>query len=262
MNYPKRQSNGVPLQIIKGGQEYTLPVGWTISDTGSYSFRNSLQDRAFTHGSDMVGDGKLDGRTITVEFDIRGATEQEHDETFNKAYTYFSMTDYKLKCGRSDRVYHVAGLSKIKHKFQKGFKQRWSSITVSLLLADPFRYEAQESKVVYNFQQAALEAEIVLHNLGSVDTPLTFRFIPADKMSKVTVWHQEAKEKFTMTDALLIKPATAVISSKNGTVWRDNANSINTFSGQFLHARPGANLLLYTGGAGTLEITFTNRWFV
>lgn len=262
MNYPKRQSNGVPLQIIKGGQEYTLPVGWTISDTGSYSFRNSLQDRAFTHGSDMVGDGKLDGRTITVEFDMRGATEQEHDETLNKAYTYFSMTDYKLKCGRSDRVYHVAGLSKIKHKFQKGFKQRWSSITVSLLLADPFRYEAQESKVVYNFQQAALEAEIVLHNLGSVDTPLTFRFIPADKMSKVTVWHQEAKEKFTMTDALLIKPATAVISSKNGTVWRDNANSINTFSGQFLHARPGANLLLYTGGAGTLEITFTNRWFV
>lgn len=262
MQRAKYQANYESLQIIKDGLEYTLPANWTVTDSGSYTFRDKLQSRAFTHGSDMVGDGKLEGRTITVEFCMRGSTEQEHDEALNKAYTYFSMTDYKLKCGRADRVYHVAGLSKIKHKFQKAFKQRWSSITVSLLLADPFRYEVQESKVVYNFQQAALEAEIVLHNLGSVDTPLTFRFIPTDKMSKVTVWHQEAKEKFTMTDALLIKPATAVISSKNGTVWRDNANSINTFSGQFLHARPGANLLLYTGGAGTIEITFTNRWFV
>lgn len=250
------------LQIVKDGKEYSLPVNWTIKDSGSYTFRNKLQSRAFTHGSDMVGDGKLDGHTITIEFAMRGATEEEHDEALNQAYTYFSMTDYKLTCGRSDRVYHVAGLSKIKQKFQKSFKQRWSSITVSLLLADPFRYEAQESKVVYEFGQPTIEAEMVLHNLGSVDTPLTFKFIPADKMSSIIIWHQEAKEKFTLTDALLIKPATAIINSKDGTVWRDNANSINTFSGQFLHAKPGANLLLYTGGAGRIEITFTNRWFV
>lgn len=172
------------------------------------------------------------------------------------------MTDYYLECGRADRIYHVAGLSKIKHQFRKAFKQRWSTITVSLLLADPFRYEAQESKVVYTFNRAVKEAEMVIHNLGSVDTPLTFRFVPADKMSSITVWHQEAKEKFTMTDALLIKPAISIISSKDGTVWRDNANSINTFNGQFLCAKPGSNLLLYTGGAGTIEITFTNRWFV
>lgn len=250
------------LQITKDGLEYTLPEGWALTNSGAYTFRNSLQDRAFAHGGDMVGDGKTKGRTITVEFSMKGATEEEHDEMLNKAYTFFNLTDYSLCAGRRDRVYHVAGISKIAHKFQKGFKQRWSTITVSLLLADPFRYEAQESKVVYTFNQAALESEMILHNLGSVDTPLVFKFIPKDKMSNVTVWHQEAKEKFIMTDALLIKPATAIVSSKDGTVWRNNANSINTFSGQFLHAKPGANLLLYTGGAGTVEITFINRWFV
>jgi hypothetical protein len=45
-------------------------------------------------------------------------------------------------------------------------------------------------------------------------------------------------------------------------VWRDKANSINTFSGQFLHVKPGKNLFYYTGDAGTIEISFTNRWFV
>lgn len=61
--------------------------------------------------------------------------------------------------GRPDRVYHVACLSKIKHKFENGFKQRRSNITVSLLLADPFRYEAQESRVVFVFPQATVQAE-------------------------------------------------------------------------------------------------------
>lgn len=250
------------LVIVKNGIEYQLPTGWAFSDSGAYEFRNKLQDRAFAHGADVVGDGKIDGRIIQIEFDLRGATEQDHDEAVNRAYTYFAQTDYDLYVGRNDRVYHVAGLSKIKHKFQKGFKQRWSNVTVSLLLADPFRYEAQESTVSYRFGQPTLEAEVIVHNLGSVDTPLTFKFIPEDKMANITIWHQEAKEKFTLTDALLIKPAISLVNGKDGTVWRDNANSINTFAGQFLHAKPGANLFLYTGGAGILEITYTNRWFV
>ena len=43
------------------------------------------------------------------------------------------------------------GVSKISHEYQKGFKQRRSNMTMTLLLADPFRYQGQESKVVYEF---------------------------------------------------------------------------------------------------------------
>ena len=262
MDFVERTYSGEPLVITKDGKDYELPVGWEISDAGAYTFRNKLQDKAFAHGSDMVGDGKIEGRTLEIEFDMADTTEAEHDEMVNRAYTYFSMTDYELRAGRSDRVYRVAGLSKIKHKFKSGFKQRWSTITISLLLADPFRYEAQETTVVYEFTQDAYESEMVVHNLGSVDTPLTFKFVPTDSMSSITVWHQEAEEEFSLSDSLLISPATATVNSKEGTVWRDSDNNINTFSGQFLHAQPGSNTYLYTGGAGTVEITFTNRWFV
>ena len=99
-----------------------------------------MQDKAFSHGSDCVGDGKVSGRTITVEFDLDDTTEEEHDALVNEAYRYFAQSDYQLVCGRTDRIFKVAGISKLKHKFEKGFKQRWSNVVVSLLLADPFRY--------------------------------------------------------------------------------------------------------------------------
>ena len=262
MKFPERKEGEQGLTITKDGVEYKLPAHWGLTDSGSYTFRNKLQSRAFAHGSDAVGDGKIDGRTIQVEFSMEGATEEDHDEVLNEVYTFFGQTDYSLLAGRPDRVYHVACLSKIKHKFENGFKQRRSNITVSLLLADPFRYEVQESKVVFLFPQATVQAEMVLHNLGSVDTPLTFRFIPKDRMTNLTIWHQEAKEKFTLPDALLVAPKTSIVNGREGTVWRDKDNSINAFAGTFLHAKPGANLFLYTGGAGTVEITYTNRWFV
>ena len=63
------------LKIIKNGVTYTLPTGWSIAGSGSYEFNNKLQDRAFAHGSDCVGDGKVGGRTITVEFDLDDTTE-------------------------------------------------------------------------------------------------------------------------------------------------------------------------------------------
>lgn len=258
----RMMERGTLTIVTKSGEQYPLPAAWSLEDAGTYSFRNKLQSKAFAHGGNMVGDGKVDGRTIKVSFLLSGTTEQQHDEAVNQAYTFFSAEDYHLVAGRSDRAYHVAGLSKISHKWVKGFKQRQSEITASLLLADPFRYEAQESKVTFVFPQAVAEAEMSVYNWGSVDTPLTFRFIPSTKMANITVWHQEAKEKFSLMDALLVAPKTSVINGKDGTVWRGKENSINAFSGSFLQAKPGANLFLYTGDGGTVEITYTNRWFV
>ena len=248
--------------VTSAGTEYSLPALWSLEDAGSYTFRNKLEDKAFSHGGNMTGDGKISGRTIKVEFLMMGATEQDHDYALNTAYTYFCQTDYELYVGRSDRKFRVAGVSKITHKYQKGYKQRWSQITVSLLLADPFRYEGRPTRVVKVFPRAVENAEIYVDNLGSVDTPLTFRFIPQKTMAKIHIYHKQAKEEFRLSDALLIAPATVTVNGDAGTVWRDKANSINTFSGQFLHVKPWNNLFYYTGDAGTIEISFTNRWFV
>lgn len=262
MRFPTRAGTENNLKILKDNHEYVLPTGWSLADAGSYDFNNKIEDRAFSHGGDVVGDGMVKGHTIKVKFSVQSDDEFNHDELLNRAYRYFSQTDYKLYCGRSDRCFNVAGISKITHEYENGFKQRWSNITVSLLLADPFRYQAQESLVVYEFPTEAYQAEMVLHNLGSVDTPLTFKFIPKIKMPAITVWHAETKKQFKLSDALLITPAFTVINAKEGTVWRNTSNSINAFNGQFLQAIPGKNTLYYTGGSGRLEIAYTNRWFI
>ena len=45
-------------------------------------------------------------------------------------------------------------------------------------------------------------------------------------------------------------------------VRRDNGNSLNTFSGIFLHVQPGQNTFKYTGAACKIDIQYTGRWFV
>lgn len=258
----RRVWRGEPLIVRKGDQFYTLPVGWALSGSGSYEWQNKLEDRAFSHGSDMTGDGKIKGRQLEVSFSMRGATENEHDEMLNLAYQVFAQTDYDLFCGRPDLLYHVAGISKIKHSFQDGYKQRWSEITVTLLLADPFRYEAQSAEQEFVFTGETQQAEMIVHNEGSADTPLTFTFIPNVSMAQIVVYHVETEEQMRLSDALLTAPAVLTVNTKDGTVWRGTANSINSFSGQFLSAAAGTNHFLYTGSAGTVRISFTNRWFI
>ena len=57
MQFPKRKENEQNFIITKDGVEYKLPAHWSLTDSGSYTFRNKLQSRAFAHGSDAVGDG-------------------------------------------------------------------------------------------------------------------------------------------------------------------------------------------------------------
>ena len=250
------------LKIIKDGVIYTLPTGWALADAGSYTFNNKLQDRAFSHGSDMVGDGKASGRTVTVEIDLDGATEAEHDNLVNEAYRYFNQSNYTLISGRADRLYKVAGISKIKHQFEKGFKQRWSNVVVSLLLADPFRYARAETVISNTYTEAQIATEITFNNLSSVDAPLIFKFTPTVAMAVITVLHVESGQSFTMQDTLLSTPAIATVNGEAGTVRRDTSNSINTFSGIFLHAMPGTNTFKITCAAGKVDITYTPRWFL
>lgn len=256
--------NDGKLKIVKNDKDYILPDGWELDDVGNYDFSLKLQDKAFAHGSNATGDGCIKGRTIKVSFDLKESCEKAHDAVVNDALIAFSQRDYLLYAGRQDRYFRVAGVSKIKHKYQKGFKQRWSDIEIALLLADPFRYSTSSvlRKSVFDEEQEG--AEISIYSNASVDVPLIFTFKPFEgqSMPEITIVHAESGESFKLRDTLLTAPALAVVNGETGTVRRDTANSLNTFSGLFLHAAPGRNTYKYTGSAGEVDIQFTERWFV
>lgn len=261
MNFPKKSKHDY-LAIEKNGSVYELNEDWSLTGNGSISFRNKLEERAFSHGSDLIGDGKVSGRQIDVEFHSRFDTEEEFEQAVNEAYRVFGQTNYDLYTNRRNRVMHVAGIKSLTMDYDDGYKGRSGTITASLLLSDPFRYDTNETAIETTFSQLAQNEEILVNNMGSVDTPLTFTFIPDGTMANINVTHEESGNQMTITDALLTSPAILTVNSKDGTVWRDTNNSINSFSGQFLYAVPGINHFRISCDSGIVTVTFTNRWYL
>ena len=58
MTFPER-TRVSDLEIIKNSNVYILPVGWALTEAGSYDFRLQLTDKSFAHGSTSYGDGKV-----------------------------------------------------------------------------------------------------------------------------------------------------------------------------------------------------------
>lgn len=246
------------LTIIKDGLIYVLPTTWAISDSGAYSFNAKFVDNAYSHGSSVEGDKMVDGRNIKIDFEILADSATEHDEVVNEAYKYFAGTDYILKAGREDREYRIACLSKIAHKWKTGFKQRYSEVTVTLMLADPFRYATEPLTVT---QLLTNEETVTINNIGSVVSPLIIKIAPTGTADDIEIIHNN-KDSMTLNDSTLSLPATCTISSVDGTVYRGKSNNINTFDGSFLQIDPGVNSYQYFGDEALVTFTFTPRWFI
>jgi hypothetical protein len=252
---------GERLTIIKDGFSYTLPCGWSVKGDGDMEFRLKAEDKAFSHGGTASGDGKAKSRSLNIGFHVRGETAEEHDWQINQAYMRFSQQNYQLVLGRPDRLYNVAGLTKLKHKYIGGYKQRFSEVAATLLLADPFRYAARESVKRAVFLENVSAQPVRLHNPGSADTPLRIELIPLAAMPDVAISHEESGRSCRVRDSLLSSPAFIVVDTKSGTVRRGGFNAINAFSGQFLTALPGANTYKITAPPGEITLAHTARWF-
>lgn len=263
MDFPQRKFES-DLFIAKNGIAYPLPTGWALSKATDVDFNNKLTDKAFAHGSTLTGDGKIKGKTIEIEFTLEGATEEEHDAAMNLAYEKFCQSDYTLICGRIDRAFKVAAVSKVTGSYEKAFKQRRSNVKVALLLTNPFRYAVTPTIIDRTFTSEQDEAVITFYNPSSVDVPLIWSFTPPTGATapNIAIYHKESQQSFIVADTQLTAPAVSVVNAESGTVRRDTGNSLNTFSGIFLHAVPGNNTFLYTGAALKMTITYTARWYV
>lgn len=97
-------------------------------------------------------------------------------------------------------------------------------------------------------------------NAGSADVPLIVELIPTKTMADVTINHTDTGRVMRVADTLLTAPAVLTIDTKAGTVRRDANNAINSFSGQFLTAKPGPNTYEIKGSAGKVVIRWRDRW--
>lgn len=125
------------------------------------------------------------------------------------------------------------------------FKGTKGEVDITPLYLTRSAMTALTSELVTEFATAAKDAQIVISNGGSVETPLTIELIPLTTMNDVTITHVESGYSMRVADTLLTKPATLIVDTKASTVRRGTYNAINAFSGQFLTARPGENTYLF-----------------
>ena len=261
--YNSAPPSGERLIIIKNNIQTELPYRYAISHE-NISIRAKSEKRAFAHGGTLVGDGYVDSKKLKISIDVKGKSQEEHDELLNSLTSLFMGRDYKLINGRTDSYYNVASLESVKPKFIKGYQNRWSDIDVSLLMTDPFRYAIGQTTIEQNFASSSENVQFLLSNDGSMDTPLLIEVIPTKTMPSVEIKHVQTGQSCKVTDSLLAAPKTLKISSVDGTVLRgEDENAINAFSGMFLSAAAGANTYLVScSGAGKIKITYQSRWLI
>ena len=235
--------------VSAAGVEQRQYLRVAISNINDIKMRIKEADKAYAHGSYVYGDGE---------------NQADHDRQYNNIINLFAQRNYSLRMVRDDREYHIAGMVETKQKWVKGFKWLWSDIDITLMMTDPFVYATADTVVNIPFTENQTDKVVSLYNDSAIDVPLIFDFIPmADTpMDNVKIMHTDSGEQMQLTDSLLSYPHKARVDGNVGTVRRDNDNSINTFSGVFLHALPGRNEFKFTCPAGQVKIIYRARWFI
>lgn len=263
MMIPEYQLQNELLRLVfPSGIAYELPYAWESSGEDDISLRGKSEDRALSHGGVETGDGKISSKTIDLSFYLQCETRAEFQKEFGKIKALFMQEGIRLYLGNTNEYYLVSRLVKTKTKPQKGFKGRFSEITLSLRCADPFRYSENRSKKSFelglNAESEWIDLEVDC--ISNIDTPVIITFKPSGALTNFSLLSVGRKESLVISDTMLTPESTMVINGENGTVYRDSSNAINTMTGTFISLDPGKNILRYKGASGLLSIEYRARW--
>lgn len=246
------------MLLIKNGSIYALPEGKTSIDGLGTDFRTKQEDRAGSHGSVEIGDGKAGKKNITIDVHIFGQSIADHDYQYDELMAALSRRDQQLYI-RPDRYINLARMDKVTRKNIGGHQFRYSQVTAVMIATDPFFYAVQTVSQARAI--ASTPTTVTINNLGNIDAPLIVSIAASADCSAVTVTNEtDSNRQFALADVQLVAGQTAVVNAALGTVYRGTSNTINTFSGSFLSLLPGENTITYTGGNCTLTLGYTPRW--
>lgn len=245
------------------GEEFVLPFEWSLEGDHSVEMRGNIEDRALSHGGIETGDYKSKSRTLELSFHIQAENRRRFNEAVDEIKRYFTGSDYKLYAGNPYQHFRISRMVKLKQKYMPAFKGTFAEITIGLRCADPFRYSDELNTRTLIVEQQTDSGGVLfeIDSESNVDTPLVISFHPFNVMSEINLASIERKESFAIMDTMLTSENVLTVNGENATVYRDNANAINTFSGTFISLDPGRNTLRYSGAPGTITFTHYARWW-
>lgn len=245
------------MKLVKGSSVYNFPEYTSFeSDTDA---RCDKSEKAFSHGEIMTGDGKIEGRDVTVEAEILDCvSKSEYRAAIDALKQAAYRQDQKLYLD-DDRHINIKNLKKISEEFYDGFYRVRAKIKVTFYCPDPFFYnETLSSQEITITESPQI---FTVSNGGNLDTPPIITIEPSETNSVLSLVNTTDNSRtFSYSDASFSAGNSLVIDSTDGTVEKDGTNTLNNVGGTFLTLLAGNNEITYTGPLGTITFNYTKRW--
>lgn len=245
------------MKLVKGSTTYTFPTYSSFeADTEA---RCDDEEKAFSHGAVMTGDGKIDARDVTVEVElIDYTTTADYRTAIDALKTAAYKQDQKLYLD-DDRYINIKSLKKISEEFHEGFYRVKATVKLTFYCPDPFFYAASASSKVVAITESP--QTFTVSNGGNLDTPPIITIEPSATNSVLSLVNTTDNSRtFSYSDAAFGDGDSLVIDSTDGTVERDGVNVLNNVGGTFLQLLAGDNSIIYTGPLGTITVDYVQRW--
>jgi len=245
------------MKLVKGLSEYIMPLLSSL-DKVEFNRRAKSESKALQHGGMLSGDTNIDSRTVSVEVMLDTSTAAEYQAQTDELKRYSYRKDQRLYI-TDMRYINVACLSKYQESYFNGFYMVKGTVDLTFLALDPFFYD--DAMTVVEEIITASPHTFTVNNPGNIDTPTVITITANASTTTISFKNTSDNDRrFDYNDVQMVDGQVLIVDAINGTVQRGTDNTINNFGGTFLNLLPGDNLLEYTGGNCTIEVSYPVRW--
>ena len=240
---------------------YTFPSGVEVTQSRESSFqvKSRLQGRSFSDGGIDIGDGKVSPKTINLTVVIYGDSESDFLTKIDNFKTAICQKNKRLTPDGFSRYINIKTVKSAvadwinPQQYKKGQK-----FNVSFVCEDPFWYDTQEQSHTETITSSPTTFSIT--NDGTAETFATIEITAASDISTLLFENTTNDTQFDYTETSFLDTNVLTVNSVDGTVEREDADTIKFFSGSFIKLNPGSNSLKYTGGNCSIIVKHFKRY--
>ena len=242
--------------VAPNGTTYNFPQDFWLDDM-SYHTTQSVKNVAFSPGGRDVADGYLEARNIVIVGALRADTLAGM-ETLERAFHKAMLRGGQLYVS-DDVVMRFISVKSPQVNFSYIGDYRYEKpVTVSFVAEYPFW---EDDTLTESAHVLTGDDEFTVDNSSSDSLVFPIITIEADQLADIPAAKLINKSDGAMTfeynDPNFVQGDVLVINCREGTVKRNNNNTISYFNpARFLRLQDVINTIAYEGNACTITISF------
>ena len=249
------------LRLVKDNDNWYLPDESWISEL-PFNVRYKGVSKALAHGTVNTGDGKIDGRSITLTTLVDECCIADYLATMDTLKRRLYRPNQRLYVAE-DRYIKLSSLYSFKDDMEKGFKNRRCTVEAVFKCDDPFFYadDIQTQSFTVSTDVTVSGYVFTIENISNVDVPPVITITASDIVDNAILQNNLNGRLSRYADPQLTSGVSVVMDSVNATVERKGAvNTINNFFGTFQHLETGSNEFVYKGKPCVIKVEYLPRW--